>query len=560
MLLLGACAAPTSEPRQREANGGRYYGGVLNSNESGELRSLFPLSIVQASAHRIAAPLFEGLVRFDQNDLTIRPALAGSWEVDGTGTVYDFRLRDGVRFHDDPCFPNGRGRELTAQDVAQSLTALCTHHERNRQFWLFQDRVLGANAHYAATLQGEPSAGVKGIEVGSDREVRITLLSAWPGFLQVLAHHGCWIYPREMTDHYGAEAGYHPVGTGPFKLRTLRPGQVVVLERNAHYWDSDEFGNALPFLDALRVTFIPDKKVELEQFEKGNLSLIYELPVDRTDLLQENAANTYQVQSAAGLSVQYYAFNSARPPFEDVRVRRAFSMAIDRSILVDSVLNGLGLVAAHGLVPPGFANYPYALVPETRFDPLAARQLLAEAGYPGGRGLPQVLLQVNGDGFGYIAVAERVQSMLERHLGARVVTTVLPTEQHFDRVEHGRAQFWREGWVADHPDPENFLAFFQGRNVPVDSTQPAYLNSVRYRNSTFDSLIDRAVMAGTETDRLSALALAERRLMEDALVVPLYHERSIRLLQANVRGLPINGMEFRDLREVWFDPAVRNGR
>ena len=557
LLLLSACEGP-AEPRVREGKGGRYYGGVFNANESDEIRGLFPLSLTQAASHRIAAQVYEGLVGLDQGDLSVRPALAESWAVDAAGTTYTFKLRAGVRFHDDACFPNGSGRALKAADVVHCFTALCTPDPMNQMFWLFQDRVLGANAHYGAGLRGERSEGVKGLEAVDDRTVRITLTEPWPGFLYVLAHQGCWIYPRELPAHHGAQVIWHPVGTGPFRLKHHRRGEALVLERNPHHWAMDEHGNELPFLDAVRYTFVKDKEKELEEFLKGNLSLVYELPIGRADVMAGNDGR-YQVQDLPALSAQFYGFNARRKPFDDVRVRQAFSMALDRQALVNDVLEGLAVPAGHGVVPPGFSEYPYAVVPTLAHDPARARQLLAAAGHPGGQGLPTIFLQVNNNAT-YVRMAEAIQVMLERELGVRVVSSVLPVDQHFERIELGEAMFWREGWIADHPDPENFLALFHGRTVPADTTAPSYLNSTRYHNARFDSLFSRARVESDNITRLQLLAQAEAQLMEDAVVAPLYHERSVRLLQPWVRDLPINGLEYRDLRAVWFDPAVRRGR
>lgn len=556
-LLLVACSAP-EQARDREGAGGRHYGGVFNANEAEEIRSLFPLGLTQAASHRIAAQVYEGLVRFDQRDLTVRPALADSWTVDPTGTVYTFKLHPGVRFHDDTCFVDGKGRVFTAMDVVDCFTALCSYGPMNQMFWLFQDKVVGANAQYAATASGKAGPGVKGLEALDASTLRITLTAPWPSFLQVLAHQGCWIFPRELVAHYGAAAQWHPVGTGPFRFKSLTKGEVMVLERNPDYWGKDELGNQYPFLDGIRYTFVKDKIKELEAFEKGHLSVMYELPVERTDVLR--SASDHQVQTVPGLTVQFYGFNIREQPFKDVRIRRAFSLAIDRQFIVDSVLNGLAVPALHGVVAPGFATYPYEEVPGTRFDPIAARALLAEAGFPGGKGLPSVYLQVNNDGFGYVQVAGVVQAMLERNLGVRVISSVLPAEQHYKRVEMGEARFWREGWIVDHPDPENFMALFYGKNVPADSTEPSYLNSTRYRNQRFDSLFARSLRTADEAERMALLAGAEKQLMEDMVVIPLYHERSVRLLQPWVRDLPINGMEYRDLRGVWFDPGSRKAQ
>ena len=555
IVLLLACSEGPQAVGARKGEGGRRYGGVFNINESAEITGLFPQTVTKLAAHRIASQIYEGLVRFDGLDLSIQPALATDWAVDPTGTIYTFTLRKGVRFHNDACFPNGEGREVTAEDVVHCFTALCTPGDRSLLSWLFQDLVVGASARINAVDAGKEPPPVKGLQVTDDGKLRITLTAPSSSFLQVLAHQGCWVYPHEMVTQYGPDAEWNPVGTGPFRRRSIKPGTALILERNEQYWDVDEYGNPLPFLDAIRYTFEKDKGLELEGFEKGRLSMISELPLDRTDALAAFEKGDYVVQTAAGLSVQFYGFGRHLAPFEDVRVRRAFAMAIDRKVLVDSVLHGLALIAEHGVVPPGFEQYPYDSVPSFDHDPDRARVLLAEAGYPGGRGLPAVFLQVNNDGFGYVRVAGVVQSMLEQVLGVRAVITVLPADQHYRKVERARSQFWREGWVADHPSPENFLALFYGRNAPADTAIPSYLNSTRYRNEVFDKYFSQAQTTADAGQRMQLLALAERKLMEDIVVVPLYHERMIRVLQPWVRDLPMNGMDFMELRKVWLDRA-----
>lgn len=555
LLLATWMACSPSEPATRsvEGKGGRQYGGVFNYNEAAPIRGLFPLGITQLSSYRLAAQVYEGLVRIDGTDLSIKPALASSWEVDPTGTIYTFELRKGVRFHDDTCFEGGIGREMTAADVHQCFTALCTPGPTNLLSWLLQDLVLGAGARINAVLAGKPAPEVKGLEVVDDRHFRITLNAPAANFLQVLAHQGCWVYPKEMVEHYGDEKTWHPVGTGPFMVRSVKPGSAIVFERNAAYWDTDEHGNALPFLDGLRVTFEQERAKEWEAFTRGTLS--YYAEPDRSALTALTAQGNAQpaVLTAAGLSVQFYGFSRFRQPFTDRRVRQAFSLAIDRRALVDSVLGELALPAEHGVVPPGFADYPYDSVPPLRYDPALAKQLLQEAGYSSAADLPTVFLQVNNDGPAYVRVASAVQLMLERNLGVQAVISVLPAEQHFGRVERAQAQFWREGWVADHPDPENFLALFYGRNAPADTTEPSFLSSTRYRNEEYDRRFQAAQSTIDPLERMRLLAQCERILMEDAVVLPLYHERMVRVLQPWVRDLPINGMDFLQLRSAWFD-------
>lgn len=555
---LWACISCGTGPAPPPTGGSRY-GGVFNLNETEMLRSIFPLTMTQASAFRIASQIYQGLVWFDPHDLTIRPCLADRWEVDPTGRRYTFHLREGVRFHDDPAFPDGQGRAVTAEDVVRCFNAICQRGTGDQVFWLFQDLVEGANACYGRA-PGEQGAGVSGVEALDDRTIRLTLTHPSPNFLQVIAHSGCWIYPTELVAAYGNDLMQHAIGTGPFSLKLARPGEAMVLERNAHYWDHDADGRQLPYLDGMRVTFVQDKDQEIEQFLQGRLSMVLEPSLSRVAMLgdsvdRDTGRPRFQVLSVPALAVQFFGFNASKPPFNDVRVRRAVAMAIDRRALVDSVLQGLAVKADHGIVAPGLVGYPYALVPGIPFDPDSARRLLAAAGYPDGRGFPRLQLQLNNDGFGYVRVAAEVQNMLQRELHLAVSISVLPAKQHYERIESGSALFWREGWIADHPDPENFLALLYGKNAVTDTALPASLNNTRYANPVFDSLFNASRRIMDEKGRLRHLAMAERVAMSDIPVVPLYHQRLNMLLQPWVRDLPVNAIEYFDLSAVWFDRA-----
>jgi ABC-type transport system substrate-binding protein len=255
---------------------------------------------------------------------------------------------------------------------------------------------------------------------------------------------------------------------------------------------------------------------------------------------------------APALATQYYGMNAMRPPFNDVRVRRAFALAIDRAFLADSVLHGTATKADHGLVPPGLAGYPYDLVPRIPFDPDSARRLMALAGYPNGRGFPHVQLQVNNDGFGYQQVAGKVQDMLLKELKVPISVSVVSPKEYYDRIERGKALFWREGWVADLPDPRNFLALLYGKNAVADTALPSPLNTTRYMDPRFDSLYAASMAENDVTARYHALAEAERIAMKDVPLIPLYHPCYILLAEPQVQDLHINPMELIDLRAVWF--------
>lgn len=552
LLMAAGCGRSEHEPGR---SGGRY-GGVFNLNETEPLRSIFPLSLTQASAYRIMAQVYQGLVAFDSGDLSIKPCLAERWDVDTTGLVYTFHLRSGVRFHDDPAFPNGRGRELVAADVVHCFTAICTSGMGDQMMWLFQDRVQGANAHFAASTKGPVPGGVKGIAAPDERTVRITLTQPTPTFLQILAHPGCWIWPRELVEAYGPGPVDHAIGTGPFAMHPLHAGEAMVLERFADYWGRSAEGDPLPYLDAVRVTFEENKDAEVDAFIDRRLTALLELPLQRlrdiTDTVDADGTPHVKVMRMPALSTQFYAFDLFHKPFNDERVRRAFALAIDRRILVDSVLGGMATAAEHGIVAPGLAGYPYERVPGCGHDPDSARRLLAAAGYPDGRGFPPLQLQANADGFGYLRVAEAVQAMLERTLRIPISISVMRADQHFERVEHGRARFWREGWTADHPDPENFLALVYGRNAVADSAQPASINMTRFRDPDLDRYFAAAAKASDLSARMGLLARADSMMMMRMPLIPMYHEQASFVVQPWVHGLKLNPIELLDLSAVWF--------
>lgn len=548
LLLLNGCGNAPGKMR----TAADPHGGVFNFNETQPLTSIFPLTITRVAEQRVAAQIYEGLVRFNAKTLAVEPALAERWDLDPSGTVYTFHLREGVRFQDDPAFPGGEGRELTAADVVHCFTSLCEKGAGDQAFWLFQDKVAGADAYYGSGAKG---GQVSGITAPDGHTVKITLTRPCPNFLQSLAGSGCWIWPKELVDQYGTDLFRHAIGTGPFRLKVSRPEEVIVLERNPHYWGHDTDGAALPYLDAVRITFVQDKEKEIDQFLKGHLSMVAELSLESIGVLADSVdAKTgktrFDVRSTPALAVQYYGFNASKPPFNDVRVRKAFALALDRHRLVDSVLHGMAVAADHGLVPPGLAGYPYNLVQGIPFNPDSARQLMAQAGYPGGKGFPRIQLQVNNSGFGYRSVASKVQELLGKELGVAITVSAVPPKEYYDRIERGTALFWREGWVADLPDPENFLALIYGKNAVKDTALASSLNTTRYADPRFDALFARSMTHKNEQDRMHDLAEADEIAMQDVPLLPLYHERYIVLLTPNVQDLAVNPMELLDLRLV----------
>lgn len=572
VLLVGAIVLLGCKQRNipdlqhlHPAAGGRWYGGIYRVNQTGELRSLDPVTINDVTSAHIAENIYDQLLYFDEN-LVLTCELAERWEVSPDGKRYTYFLRRGVYFHDDPCFPRGKGRELTAEDVAYSLTRCCDARTGTLSADYFRGKVVGAEEFYTATrramLDGSTPAvrGVQGFQVLDRYTFRIELNAPFGPFEYYVAMNFAGIHPREAVEYYGKEFAYHPVGSGPFRFVRWIPDRECTLIRNARYWKRDSVGNQLPYLDQIRFQFIKDDKVQFLELLEGNHEECYRIPSEFFPLVVDERKHLrpsfqrFQLLRVPALSTQFYGMLTTSPLFRDRRVRQAFNYAVDRERILRFVLKGQGgMPAHHGLVPPAMPNYPAAHVRGYHFDPTRARQLLAEAGYDNKRRFPPLELQLNSGGGRNLLVAEAVQQQLGEYLGIPVSLKIVEFARHLDEIDHGRAPFFRLGWVADYPDPESFLNLYYGKLVPRDPTAASPLNSTRYRIPRYDALFEAARSQLDRHHRNELFAQAEQVAIADAPMLLLFYDEDYRLLQPYVRGYRNNAMDRRQYMYIWFD-------
>lgn len=564
VALLASCGNDnTTTGGLRKANGDVYYGGVFRTNEVEDFRNLYPLNITEVVSHRIANQVYEGLVKLNQNDLSIVPALAEKWEKNPEATQWTFHLRKGVKFHDDPCFDGGKGREVTASDFKYCFDLLCTANPENQQFGnAFKDRVVGANEYYQSTIDKKPLAGgVSGVKVLDDYTIQIDLVRSFAGFLNILSTPGCWLYPKEAYEKYGVDMRVKCVGTGPFQVKSIKEGEAVILERNPNYWNVDEHGNQLPYLDAVKYTFIKEKKSELLEFKRGNLDMIFRLPIEMIpDILGEldhakEGNKPFEMQVTPAMSVFYYGFQHQSDIFNKKEVRLAFNYAIDREKIVNYTLQGEGIPGIYGIVPPSFKNYDSKSLKGYTFDVDKAKKLLAQAGYPNGKGFPKLTLQINsGGGDRNVQTAEVIQKMLKENLNIDVEINVMPFAEHLESIETGKAMFWRSGWSADYPDPETFLTLLYSKHIPEKLSDKSYLNTVRYRSAKFDSLFVAAMQEVDDAKRMALYLQADQVAIDDGAIMPIFYDENYRLVQMNIKNNNANAMEYRDFTRVYIEP------
>lgn len=564
---LSACREPGKpEGELRPAAGGKTYGGIYRVNETGELSSLDPVRINDVTSAHIAENVYDNLLSFDEH-LRLTNELARDWEVSPDGLEYTYHLRTDVFFHDDPCFSAGKGRRLTAADVVYSFSRICDARTGSKSFDYLRGKVVGADEYFAATQEAERSGKApqrtnpQGFEAINDSTFRIRLTKPFAPFRSYVALTSMAIHPREAVEYYGKQFAHHPVGTGPFRFVRWLPDRECVVERNQNYWKRDEHGNRLPFLDGVRFTFMKDDKMQLLEFQAGNLEESYRIPNEYFNVIVSpdntpiGAFAKYTLVHVPAAATQYYGMLTTDAVMGDKRVRQAFNMAVDRDRIVRYILRGQAAgTGIHGLVPPALPGYNATAVRGYRYDPKKARELLAEAGYPQGRGFPPCTLQVNAGGGRNIAIAEAVQGMLKEVLNIDVALQQVEFAMHLERIDAGKAPFYRLGWVADYPDPESFLNLLYGKNVPADGGISP-LNSVRYRNPKFDELFERAIATVNDSARMELYRQAEQIAMDDAPMLVIFYDRDYRLVQPYVRDYRNNAMDRRMYKYVWLRDA-----
>ncbi len=550
----------------RQAKGGKFYGGVFRINETEYIKNLFPHNITDAFSYRVASQIYEGLFKFDPQTLEVTNGLVDNFTVDVSGLKYTFHIKKGVFFHDNPCFADGKGREMNAMDVKYCFTKLCTKSLSNQHFSIFKGVLKGADKYYEATSgNNTPSFDVEGIRVVDDFTIELELLRPNSLFTVNLARPACFIYPKEAEEKYGLDMRINAVGTGPFTLSNTDVVEdiSIILKRNEKYYLKDDSGNQLPYLDAVSIQFIKDKKTELFEFKKGNLDMIYRLPTEYIiEILEETMPGAngeysqFQLQRSPEMMTQFLVLNNQKGVFTNINVRKAFSFAIDRTKILDFVLNGEGFAPGiHGITPPVFNNYSIENIQGYSLNIDSARYYLNKAGYPNGNGFPDLEFLLNAEGDRNTNVAVEIKKQLKDHLNIEINLQILPFAQLLEKSYRGDFNMLRAAWVADFPSAENFLWIFTSKDVPNSLESASYPNVARYVSPKFDSYYDQALSAKSIDDANMLFNKAERQLMDDAPIIVLWYDEGYRLVKSYVKNFPNNALQYRDLGKVYFEQA-----
>ncbi len=498
-------------------------GGTLRAVFGSDPPTLDPAQATDTTSSAVIRQIFDGLLELDEK-LNVIPSLAERWEVSKDLRLYTFSLRRGARFHN--------GREVKAADVKYSFERAA----RGKRPWVFE-KIAGARE----LIRGQAKE-IRGIRVIDDLTVEIALERPFAPFLHLVAYDAASIVPREEAEKRGAAFASHPVGTGAFRFVSWRRDDQVVLEAFKEHF------RGAPSLDRVVFRIIPAEITRFNEYRAGNLD-VSDIPTGHCRAVQADPVLKHEAAVWPILGTHAVRFNVEKPPFTDRRVRQAFGHAIDPSGIVQGLLEGC-VVPGKGILPPGMPGFTPD-VAGTPFNREKARRLLAEAGYPDGKGLPPVTYHFNTSDLNQ-RIAEILQSQL-KEAGIRLELRRLDWAAHIKVVDEGGVMVFRQGWIADYPDPENFLTvLFHSRNIGAAG------NTSRYRNPALDRLFDSADAMAPGPARFKKYQDAERMILEDAVWVTLYHYTSRALVKPWVRGLersPLSSApEFlAPLRKVWLD-------
>ncbi len=498
LLLLAGCA-----PRPPHASAGAAPRAFIFARGA-DAEKLDPADIDDGESVNTLAQVLEGLIGFAPGTLEIEPRLAESWEVSADGLRYTFRLRPGVRFHD--------GTPLTAATARFSF-----------------DRQLdpGHPAHFPdASFQYWQNLYADIVRVETPDPMTLCFHLARPnaGLLTALASFPAWLVSPGAFETYGPEMVRHPVGTGPYRFVAWRPNEAILFERNPDYW-----GEPKPGFDRLVLRSVPLNAARLSELVAGAIhGLDGVQPSEVSDLAGDPR---FVIQHAPGLNIGYLAFSLLSERMRDPELRRAIAMAIDRDALVRLALDGYGTVAAYP-APRGFLGIPDDAGP-VRHDPEAARALVAANPHWTQRPLT---LAAFGQPRMYfpdpLRVASLIRSDLER-AGLRVEILNREFKSHLHATRRGDFEMALLGWIADTPDPDNFLAtFFHSRAaVPGSATNISF-----YREPEMDRLLERAIAVTDPRARRALYGQALALWARDLPLVPLVQGDQIVVLDRRVRG------------------------
>ncbi len=529
-LLLFSCENPENENDKRT---------IFNYNEKNGVTSLDPAAASNFENIGPVNQLFNGLVQMD-DELNVIPCIAKNYVLSKDGLCYTFYLRSDVYFHDNVCFEGGKGRRVVAHDFEYSF---------NR---LFDSKVSSATTLLDKIDRSEKT-NYKGFVAVNDSTFQIYLTEPFSTFINILTMKYFSVVPFEAIDYYKLDFRKNPVGTGPFVFKIWDEGSKLILLKNPDYFERDEKNVRLPYLDAVTVSFIKDRETAFMELLNGkfdmvsgadafNINEVLDKEGNLRDLYQKKfylQKQTYLKTDYIGILVDQSLPLVKNSPLKLRAIRQAINYAFDREKLIKYLRNNLGKAAQSGFIPPGMKSYDSVQVRGYSYRPDKVNELLKEAGFPEGKGLPELTLHVTDNSKEQV---EFIQSQLAENKIKVSISIEKPSvlRQAVNSCEY---TLFKKSWIADYADEENFMSLFYSKNFA-----PQGVNFFHFKNDEFDQAYEKAQKTNDKEEKIRLYQKMDRLIMEDAPVIPLYYDEVIRLVNHRIKNFSTNPMNLLNLK------------
>ena len=500
---------------------------VFRYNEHKNIGSLDPAFAKDNADIWAIHQLFNGLVQMDDS-LHVKPSIAKNWTLSDNGLSYNFVLKNNVYFHKHKLFGKDSTRLVTASDFEYSFNRLLDKNIASSGQWIFNK--------------------VDTFKAINDTIFNITLKQPFPAFLGLLTMKYCSVVPKEITEYYGSDFRSNPIGTGPFKFKRWEENIKLVFRKNENYFETTKDGQKLPHLEAVAITFLPDKQSEFMQFIQGNLDFLNSLDASYQDEilttngeLRDKYINTININRGPYLNTEYLAFymDSDLNEIQSKQIREAINYGFDRKKMMTYLRNGIGIAANGGFIPKGLPGYN-ANIGYT-YQPVKAKKLIAEYKAQNNNKTPEVTITTTSN---YLNFCEYIQRELIK-IGLNIKVDVIPASTLKEGKANGKLDLFRASWVADYPDAQNYLSLFYSENFAPNGP-----NYTHFSNTDFDKWYNQAFNTTEASERTKLYTKMDSLVIKNAPIVPLYYDEVIRFTQKNVIGLGNNPINLLELKHV----------
>uniref|UniRef100_UPI003F6B8301 ABC transporter substrate-binding protein n=1 Tax=Winogradskyella sp. TaxID=1883156 RepID=UPI003F6B8301 len=448
--------------------------------------------------------------------------------ISDSATTYTFNLRTDVKFHKHQLFGKDSTRYVTASDFVFSFNRLNDESLASPGSWVLKK--------------------VKDFSALNDSTFQIKLKQPFPAFLGLLTMKYCSVVPKEIVEHYGNDFRSHPIGTGPFKFKRWEENIKLVFRRNNNYFETNNNGKSLPYLEAVSITFLPDKQSEFLQFAQGNIDFVSGLDASYKDeiltsdgKLRSQYSDNVNMIRGPYLNTEYLAFfmETKVEELQELKLRKAINLGFDRTKMITYLRNGIGVPANGGFIPKGLPGYDNTI--GFNYQPEEAKQLITEFKSETGLLNPEITLTTTSN---YLSFCEFIQRELQK-IGIQVNVDVIPASSLKDGKANGQLDFFRASWVADYPDAENYLSLYYSENFA-----PSGPNYTHFKNVEFDQLYEKTYLETDPEVRAKLYTKMDSIVMAKAPIVPLFYDEVVRFTRKSVNGLGINATNLLELKSV----------